>query len=66
MSSNPDARPTYRFKYVNYDLDRQVEDRRAAATLLRHDAANLILRAEQMEEEAEKWRAVLEECPDAP
>jgi chaperonin cofactor prefoldin len=65
MSIEP-TRPTYRFKYLNYDLDRQVDECRQSASILRQDAAKLILRADQIEEEARKWEAALEECPDAP
>lgn len=53
--------PTYRFKWTNMDLDRFVENRRAAAVLLRRDAAKLTLRAEQIEEEIAEWMNALEE-----
>jgi hypothetical protein len=56
-----EEQPTYRFKWSNIDLDRFVENRRAAAVLLRREAAKLTLQAEQIEEEVHQWKDALEE-----
>ena len=58
-------RPTYRFKWVNFDLERQVDECKARASTLRREAAVLVMRAEVIENEAEKWKSMLEECTDA-
>lgn len=41
----------YKFKWDNMDLPEYIEHRRAAATNLRREAAVLVRRAEQIEEE---------------
>ena len=62
-----DARRVYRFKWVNYDMERMQASQRARAQVLRRDAAILIARAEQIEEDAAEWEKALEsvEPPDA-
>ncbi len=58
--TDPETGPTYRFKWTNYDMERMIAERRSCAASLRRNAATLIVKAEQIEEEAEKWSNVLE------
>lgn len=49
----------YKFKWDNMDLPEYVEHRQAAATILRREAAVLVRRAEQIEEELAELRTTL-------
>ncbi len=53
----------YKFKWSNVDLDDFVEQRKFAATNLRRQAADLTLRADQIDEEIAAWKTALE-VPD--
>jgi len=59
--SDENGRPTYRFRWSNYDLAKFVKERAFCAQRLRADAAVLLRRAEQIEEEAAAWENALEE-----
>ena len=52
--------PAYRFKWSNYDLEHYLQERRSVAGLLRRDAAMLVARAEQIEEEAHHLQTALQ------
>ena len=52
--------PAYRFKWSNYNLGHYLRERRSVADVLRRDAAILVARAEQIEEEAHHLQTALQ------
>jgi len=56
--------PTYKFKWTNIDLAAFMEQRRYAAQSLRRDANLLMMRADEIEAQANEWSSALKEVTD--
>ncbi|MDR3736073.1 MAG: hypothetical protein P4L10_11120 [Acidobacteriaceae bacterium] len=55
---------SYKFKWANYDLSDHLKSRKAVASKLRRDAATLVARADQIEEELMELERALEKVSD--
>lgn len=55
------APPLYRFRWDNMDLDDFIEIRQAQVALLRRQAADLLLKADAIDEQTREWRQALVE-----
>jgi len=59
-----DDQPNYKFKWTNIDLAAFMEQRRHAAQALRRDAHLLMIRADEIETQANEWSTALKEVSD--